>query len=272
MQRLFFVWITLMIAAGSLVAQQSVRGEASPISPELKLFDNLGATVGVPLLVQQGEYRDTCNCPPFTGGSGSGITLGLLYELPAERGQLFRVGISAGVDYRSLLAQYREQELLTFTSSDGAQQYRNVPVEFRQQSHFRTVGIWGQPYVRVLPFASDALALSVGVQGGVLFSGNVEHTKSLVQNTVRLPNGEILALEMAGGGSSTVIRSGEILGLARIQAAAIVRLETSIDIDSQWHVRPGIQYAGPLTTLSSSGTMKVTAWMFMLSLVRQSER
>ncbi|GIV54721.1 MAG: hypothetical protein KatS3mg039_1239 [Candidatus Kapaibacterium sp.] len=261
-----------LLAIASLSAQEPSRGKATPISPEINISDRMGVLVGVPILVQQGQYQDTCNCPPFSGGSGSGITAGVLYEFPSEESQVFRFGVAAGLDYSSMLLQYREQELLTFTSSDGTQQYSNVPVEFRQQMRFRLFGLWGQPYLRIVPVARDVLALSIGLQAGTLLAGTAEHTKSLVQNTVRLPNGEVLALQMAGGSTSTVVRDGDIVGLERFQAAAVVRVESSIELSKHWRLRPGVQYAIPLIPLSSSGNTRVAAWLFMFSLVRETER
>ncbi len=271
MNRVFVVSVWLLAVAVG-VAQEPTRGRATPISPEIKVFSDRGLLVGVPIALQQGQYVDTCYCPPFSGGSGSGITVGAFYELPAAEEQLIKFGISAGLDYRSLLSQYREQELLTFTSTDGSQQFQNVPVEFRQQMQFRFLGLWAQPYIRIVPFTSEAIAMSAGVQAGMLVVGNAQHTKSLVQNTTRLPNGEVVALQMPNGETSTVVRDGEIVGLQRFQAAAIVRLESSIELSQRLRLRPGVQFAAPLTAFSSSGNPKVATWLIMLSLAWKTQQ
>lgn len=263
------VWCVSVVVAITASAQVG-RGRASPIAPEVKLYDYVGGIVGVPIVVQQGSYRDTCNCPPFTNGIGSGIVAGALYELPAQEEQVFRFGISGGLGYRALVARYRQQEPLTFTSADSTERYSNVPVEFRQEATFRLVDAWLQPYAKVIPFRSEVLAIGVGANVGALISGTVTHTKALVQNTVRLPNGETLALSMPGGSTSTVVRSGEIEGLQRLQVAAVIRVESSIDVGSEWRVRPGLQVHLPLTQLSSSG-MKVGMWMLTISLARRME-
>jgi hypothetical protein len=270
MERLLGVSIAL-VAVVTLSAQVVRRGEASPIAPEIMLYDYPGVIVGVPIAIQQGQYLDTCNCPPFTGGSGSGIMAGVFYELPSEKHSLVRLGISAGIDYRRLVSSYRQQELVSFVSSDGAQRFDDVPVEFRQQATFSFFGLWAQPYVRFVPFASDIVAFGLGTDLGFLLNGTVQHTKSLTQNTVRLPNGETLSLQMPDGSSSTTIRDGDIIGLKRFQASLAFRIEASFRLSEQWYLRPGMQYRLPLTDVSASG-MKVAAWMLTLALTRRGER
>ncbi|GIV55593.1 MAG: hypothetical protein KatS3mg040_0361 [Candidatus Kapaibacterium sp.] len=267
-------WIvgSALLLTCSVSAQIVRHGQASPIAPEITLYDYPGVIIGVPLVVQQGQYLDTCNCPPFTGGSGSGIMAGVFYELPATEASVVRFGLSAGGDYRSAVARYREQEALTFTSADGNQSFRDIPVEFRQEMRFSTFALWAQPYVRVVPIPSEALAASVGANLAAVLTANATHTKSLVDNTVRLPNGEVVALQMPGGGTSATVRDGELLGLQRFQIAAVFRLESSIPLGEQWRLRPGLQYQLPLTDLSSSGGMRLAAWMLTLSLARRDKQ
>lgn len=253
-------------------AQIERHGQASPIAPEITLYDYPGVIVGIPVVVQQGQYLDTCNCPPFTGGSGSGITGGVFYELPSAEAAAVRLGVSVGVDYRSAVARYREQEALTFTSADGTQSFRDIPVEFRQEMTFRTFSLWAQPYVRFAPVSSEVLTASVGGNVGAVLDANVTHTKSLVENTVRLPNGEIVALQMPSGGTSATVRDGQMLGLQRVQVAAVFRLESSIPLGETLRLRPGLQYHLPLTDLSSSGGLRFAAWMLTLSLARRDKQ
>ncbi len=265
------VALFLFLACG-LSAQVVRRGEASPIAPEISVYDYPGLIVGIPIVVQQGQYLDTCDCPPFTGGRGSGSLAGVFYELPAAAGTAFRLGISAGLDYRSAVARYRQQEALTFVSGDGSQQFRNIPVEFRQEMTFSLWTVWAQPYVRFVPVQSEAIAASIGANLGTVISANVSHIKSLVDNMVRLPNGETVALQMPGGGTSATVRDGPMLGMQRFQAALVLRLESSIPFDEEWHLRPGVQYHVPLTELSTSGGMRFAAWMITLSVARRGKR
>jgi hypothetical protein len=260
----------LLVCSGS--AQIVRHGQASPIAPEITMYDYPGVIVGVPVVVQHGQYRDTCNCPPFTGGSGSGIVAGVFYELPATEAAFIRLGMSAGGEYRTAVARYREQEALTFRSADGNQSFQDIPVEFRQEMRFSTFALWAQPYVRFVPISSEAIAATIGANVGAVLTANVRHTKSLVDNTVRLPNGEIVALQMPGGGTSATVRDGEMLGLQRFQVAAVVRLESSIPLGERWRLRPGVQYQLPLTDLSSSGGLRFAAWMLTLSLARRDRQ
>jgi hypothetical protein len=265
------VTLLLFLTCG-LSAQVVRRGEASPIAPEISLYDYPGLIVGIPIVVQQGQYLDTCDCPPFTGGRGSGSLAGVFYELPATAEAAFRLGISAGLDYRSAVSRYRQQEALTFVSGDGSQQFSNIPVEFRQEMTFSMWTVWAQPYVRFVPMQSEAIAASIGANLGTVMSANVSHIKSLVDTTVRLPNGEIVALQMPGGGTTATVRNGPMLGLQRFQAAIVMRLESSIHLDEEWHLRPGVQYHLPVTDLSTSGGMRFAAWMITLSVARRGKR
>lgn len=266
----WLVTVLLVVAVMSASAQIVRRGEASPIAPEVTLYDYPGVIVGVPVVLQQGLYRDTCDCPAFQNGSGSGVMVGVFYELPTVKDALFRFGVSVGIDYRRILAQYREQELLTFTSAEGAQRFTDVPVEFRQRMTFDLFALWGQPYVQIVPM--EAFTVGVGANIGYLVRANATHTKMLTQNTVRLPNGEVVALQMSSGGTTAIVRDGEIMNVQRFQAAVVVRVESSITLSEQWRLRPGIQYHLPLMELSSSGNMKVSALMLTLSLARRGEQ
>ncbi|MCX7930836.1 MAG: hypothetical protein N2663_08995 [Chlorobi bacterium] len=264
------VLVLSVMLAVELVAQHPVIGESSPIAPEIKTYDYPGVFVGIPIVVQQGEYRDTCQCPPFHGGSGSGLTAGVFYELRAPERPLFRLGIAGSVDYRSIVSRYREQELLTFRSRDGSAQYAGIPVEFRQQLDLTLFGIHALPYVRTMPFGSESVALMTGAQLGVWFLGKARHTKSLTQTTVRLPNGEQVELQMSNGGTSAVVRDGDVLGMQRFAANVFLRVEASVELWSSWHFRPGVQYSIPLTDFSTSGGTKLATWFVTLSFARQS--
>ncbi|MCS6999740.1 MAG: hypothetical protein RML15_04270 [Bacteroidota bacterium] len=261
-----------VIASATVDAQLVRRGEASPIAPEVTLYDYRGVIVGVPILLQQGQYLDTCLCPPFEKGSGSGILAGIFYELPAEKSSALRLGISGGLDYRRLVAQYREQEPLTFSSLDGMQRFSGIPVEFRQRMSFDFFTLWAQPYVRLVPMQTEAITAGVGAYVGYMAIARAVHTKTLLQNTVRLPNGEVIGVQMADGGNTATVRDGDMLEVNRLSAFAVFRVESRISVGDVWFLRPGIHYHLPLTTLSSSGGMKLSAIMFTLSLARQAEQ
>lgn len=269
MNQLYLATLVILVTI-PLSAQIVRRGEASPIAPEITLYDYPGVVVGVPIVFQQGLYRDTCDCPAFRNGIGSGVMVGVFYEFPTVSDALFRFGVSAGIDYRRLAAQYREQELLTFTSAEGRQRFTDVLVEFRQRMSFDLLALWGQPYVHIVP--TEALAFGIGANVGYLVLANATHTKMLTQNTLRLPNGEVVTLQLPNGGNTTTVRDGEMIGVQRFQATAVARLELSVALNEQWRLRPGIQYHVPLVELSSSGSMKMSALILTLSLARRREQ
>ncbi|MCU0330525.1 MAG: hypothetical protein MUC47_06045 [Candidatus Kapabacteria bacterium] len=252
--------IVLLAAVLPLRAQRDVL-DSDPLTARKKLvYDMVGVFAGLSGNSQGGTFRTSCDCE-FTGGGGTTLTAGLLWE------RLTKSNITWGgflsIEGRGVESRFQEVEGLAMTSPRTGQTY-TVPVTFRNIAQTRILTTTIAPYVKIEPL--PWLFARLGPGFSFVLSGNVSHDKELMSSDVTLPGGEQASVRLANSDGTTVrLEDVEIPGLQRLQISAIGAVGATIRVSKRVNLGPVVQYVLPFTTLSSTNAdFTIRSFQFLL--------
>lgn len=239
-----------------LLSQENVL-DSDPLSArKLLVYDQVGGYAGLSFNSQSGTIVTNCNCE-FEGGASTGFTVGGVFER-LTRSQL-TWGVALGYEDRSIEGRFKEIEGVVQRSPASGREY-TVPVEFLNVADVRVSYLTAMPFLKYLAFKT--MFARVGVSLSYVVTSNLSHTKELVTDTVRFPNGEsaVVTLPDANGDNSIVLQDGPISDLQAFQCGIVVGGGFEIRASKTMVISPVVQYAIPLTTLSSStGSFSIRA-------------
>jgi hypothetical protein len=248
LRNLHAVIVLLMMAAGTLTAQRNVLDSDPLRARVLLVYDQVGVFGGLSNNAQGGTFTTACDCA-FTGGGGTALTGGVIYER-LTRSRL-TWGAMLAYENRSMEARFQEIEGLVQRSPTTGREY-NVPVTFRN------IGETSLSYFTLTPFIKydifDAILLRIGPALSYIVSSNITHTKQLVSETVTLPGGEVATVRLPGQeGTSVVLENGPVPQLNSLQISASAAVGAEIRLSKKVFLSPLIQYVQPFTTISGRG-------------------
>jgi len=239
--------ILFLVATQNLAAQTNVL-ESDPIrARKLVVYDLLGGYAGVSANQQVGTFFTDCNCE-FTGGGSAGFMAGVTFErLSRSR---FLWGATAGIEYRSVEARFREREGVVQRSASG-QEY-TVPVNFLNTADVSLLYATLNPFVKVKAF--ESLIFRVGPSLSYVASSSLRHEKELLDAEVTFPNGERATVRLADmEGTSVVLQDGPIQDLSAFQIGIHGAVGLEFKIGTSFFVGPLFQFTQPLTSLGARG-------------------
>ncbi|MFM7774466.1 MAG: hypothetical protein ACKO9V_06430 [Candidatus Kapaibacterium sp.] len=254
-----------LIAALTVVvfAPQTMRaqkGDASPLGPG-QYFERFGGFLSAGGIRQSGSFTVDCPCQSFTGGGGSEFSVGAVYErVPASS---YIWGVTAGYRYRTMDARYVLREDTTLRSLDGQSLFPNVQIPFRHSSTISVSSITVMPYVK--RFIAKSLFARVGLAAGVVVGSTKDFRKTLLTNTVTLPNDDVIRIEMDraalearglrfSGDNEVVLEEGPMNDVSAFNLAVVPAVGFQWQVGKRMFLVPMFEYSLPVTGVSSTDT------------------
>jgi hypothetical protein len=258
--------ILLGITLTALITTRSFAQGASPLELGRRIVpDVLGVLVGPNINYGSGTFDTGCPCT-FTGGFGVGPSLGLMYEKnllsPSPDWRLGTLNFGARLLYeqRNISSAFREYEQTSVESISERGQFFTVPILFRHLAETSFTMLTLTPYLSWSPFTQSpgilqGIYFQAGFQGGYVFNQSLRHTKFSLNETVRLPNGEVATVEFAKTESRSIVvqDSASISSVNRIQFGVSIAAGADIPLGREggrFRLTPLVQYTFPFTTLA----------------------
>lgn len=243
-----------------LVAQ--VEEQPSPLGPgKGKKQTEIGVSLGIGPLWQSGEFFASCDCPSFKDGSGFVFTPGIVFK--RDFSDFFLWGIFFGFTFQSATSSYQEKELVDFKSQTG-EIFKNIPVLFRERADFLFNQLEFMPFVSysLLDFAEFRL----GFRAGIPFSTNVKHNKELLENRIRLDNGEVIQVTI-GNSDVVTLENGKIEKVNSILLSLVPGAGFNFRLTGNFFVGLNLAYYLPLNNYSERGKdYKLNYWLVSFDL------
>ncbi len=239
----------VVIGAGRVVGQTNVM-ESDPLRARtLLIYDMIGGYVGLSNNMQGGSFLTACNCE-FTGGAKTSFAAGIVYEKLTRSRIVF--GALLGFESRSIDARFIEIEGVTQRSPATSQEYI-VPMSFRNIAEVSIAMVSLSPFVKVTFF--DVAYLRAGPSLGYIFSSGTKHTKELIDDSVRFPNGEVASVAIIGSNTrSVVLEDGPLAEVNRLQISGLIGAGMEFKFSKKFFLGPVVQYLVPFTSVSKRGT------------------
>lgn len=239
--------ILFLVATQHLVAQTNVL-ESDPIrARKLVVYDRFGGFAGISANRQVGTFFTDCNCE-FTSGGSAGFMAGAIFERLSRSRLTF--GATAGIEFRSIEARFREREGVVQRSASG-QEY-TVPVNFLNTADVSLLYATLNPFVKVTAF--ESLFFRIGPSVSYVASSSLRHEKELLDAEVTFPNGERATVRLADmEGNSVVLQDGPIQELSAFQLGIHGAVGLEFKIGTSFFVGPLLQLTQPLTSLGARG-------------------
>jgi Outer membrane protein beta-barrel domain len=258
--------LVLGISLTALIPARSFAQGASPLELGSRIVpDVLGVLVGPNFNYASGTFDTGCPCT-FTGGFGIGPSLGVMYEKnllsPSPNWRLGTLNFGARLLYeqRNISSAFREYENTSIESIAQKGQFFTVPILFRHLAETSFTMLTLTPYLSWSPFTQaqgilQGVYFQAGLQGGYVFNQSLKHTKFSVNETVKLPNGEVALIEFAATGKNSVVvqDSASISSVNRIQFGVSIAAGADIPLGREggrFRLSPLVQYTFPFTTLA----------------------
>lgn len=234
--------------AESAIAQENVLDSDPLRARKLLVYDQVGGYAGLSMNSQGGTLVTNCNCE-FQGGASTGFVVGGLFERLTR--STLRWGVMLGYENRSIEGRFREIEGVVQRAPSNGMEY-TVPVEFLNVADVSLGYLTATPYLKYTGF--DLMFVRVGAALSYVVTSNLTHTKELVSDTVRFPNGEsaTVSLPDANGQTSVVLQDGPIEDLQQFQVGVAIAGGIDIKLSKSMYLSPVVQYIVPVTRMSSS--------------------
>lgn len=246
----FFLAFSLLFVGAMRVVGQTNVMESDPLrARKLLIYDMIGAYAGFSNNMQGGSFVTACNCE-FTGGAKTGFAAGLVYERLTRSRIVF--GAMLGFESRSIDARFLETEGVTQRSPATSQEFI-VPVTFRNIAEVSISMLSVSPFVKMTFF--DVAYIRAGPSFGYIFSSGMKHTKELIDDSVRFPNGEVASVALTGSDTkSVVLEDGPMAEVNALQISAHLGAGLEFKIGKKFFLGPVVQYLIPFTAVSKRGT------------------
>lgn len=230
-----------------LVAQTNVL-DSDPIrARKLLVYDLFGGYAGISANRQVGTFLTDCNCE-FTNGGSAGFVAGVMFERLSRSRLTF--GTTAGIEFRSIQARFREREGVVQRSVSG-QEY-TVPVNFLNTADVSLLYATLNPFVKVTAF--ESMIFRLGPSLSYVASSSLRHEKELLDAEVTFPNGERATVRLADTeGTSVVLQDGPIQELSAFQIGIHGAVGFEFKIGTSFFFGPVLQFTQPLTSLGARG-------------------
>ena len=244
----FLVLMLLVTGAGRVVGQTNVM-ESDPLrARKLLVYDMFGAYAGLSNNLQGGSFVTACNCE-FSGGAKTGFSGGLVFERLTRSRIVF--GAMLGFESRSIDARFLEIEGVTQRAPSTSQEFI-VPMTFRNTAEVSLSMASLSPFVKVTFF--DVVYIRAGPSIGYIFSSGMKHTKELVDDSVRFPNGEVASVVLTGSDTkSVVLEDGPIAEVNAMQISGLLGAGMELKFGKKFFLGPVVQYLIPFTSVSKRG-------------------
>lgn len=267
---------TIALSATSVKFLKDENLDISPIEAGKQKTLRYGAFVGVNAVFQSDSLRTLCNCPGFIYGSGSGLLIGAFYE-PATNSDLV-FGGSISFDQRSFSSSYVSLFDTTLASQrDPSFRFQNQVISQLHTANVNLGYLFITPYVKWYPFG-EHIFVRLGANAGILLTQSLEHIVEFNNPFIRLPNGENVVLSVREDSlrqgqtalNSTTVRQPDrgFPDVNRFQFGLLPSVGVEFRLNNNWWLAPSMQYALPLTTITSNAPYKfsVSALQFILEV------
>lgn len=252
--------IAVVLIPSALHAQQKKKivGSSTPLAPDEKPTSMwFGGYIGPTFASQGGTFTTACDCD-FTGGAGTGLAVGLMFE--DKTTSKIIIGGQLGYDSRGLTGRFREIEGSEQTSPSG--RTYQVPIQFLNEASLSLGVVSASAYAKYA-FLGPVYG-RVGLNAGYVVASSLVHTKTLESKTVTFPNGELANVFIPGSSNGVVtVQDGPVADLNALQLGMIGALGVDIPIrrvDRKFgppavttYLSPVIQYNYPISTISAQG-------------------
>jgi hypothetical protein len=273
---LCFSTITMFATSANLLLDDGENVDISPIEAGQQDKIRLGGFIGVNAVFQTDSLRTLCNCPGFINGRGSGLLIGAFYEPNAKSDLLFGGAIS--FDQRSFSSSYISVFDTTISSlRDPSIRFENQAISQLHTANVSLGYLFITPYVKWYPFGQNFF-VRLGASAGVLLSQSLEHLVEFNNPLIRLPNSENVVISVREDSlrqgqtavNSTTVRQPDrgFSDINRFQFGLLPSIGAELKLTANWWLAPTIQYAIPMTTITSNAPYKfsVSALQFVLEV------
>lgn len=251
---LFFFNIFLITKAHS----QQIE---SPISPYQNIIHDweIGFFLGLGANLNSGEYAAECPDCIFDDVSKFGYTAGIKTDYQLSR--TIYVGASLGYEDLSVKGAFRRIESVPLDRVDGTKIY--VPIEFRHSSEFQIGAITLMPNItyRIDRF----LDFRLGFFTDFAIINNFKHSKELLTNSVILPDGEKVSVEIPQQKDKTVeLENRTIPDFSNPIFGIFPQVNFNIELSGTTDMNLGFIYKLPLNNIASSQDFKINSWRIII--------
>lgn len=252
---ILFLFLSFIFLQFPLFSQ--LEEQPSPLGPgKGRKQTEIGLSLGFGPTWQNGELYASCDCPSFKDGSGFVFTPGILYEKDIT--SFFHYGLFLGLTFQNANASYKERELLNFKSQTG-EVFVNVPVLFREKVDINFNQIYFLPFLSLVGF--DLLDFKIGIRIGIPFSTSIKHTKELLEEKVRLNNGETIDVSI-GNSNQVVLEDGKLEKANSVLFSFIPSIGLRFRLTGNLFSGINFSYVFPLNNYSERGNnFRLNYWL-----------
>lgn len=245
--------LVLILSYLTVTAQENVDLSDPIRARKTIVYSQVGAFGGLLLNQQGGSFTSSCDCE-FTGGAGAGGAFGAMFERLTRTG--LRWGVTLGYEGRGVEAKFTEREAIVQRSPATGQEF-TVPVTFTN------TGTLDMAFLSVVPYVkydlTEWLFLRGGPQISYVISTNLKHVKSLAQDSVQFPTGEVASVSIPGSTDGSVVIQDEPLDdISPLQFGVAAAIGLEIKASKKLYISPVFQYVFPITSMTSgSGSFSI---------------
>jgi len=234
----------------------------SPLGPGKGHKQNeIGISFGLGPIWQNGEFYSSCDCPSFKDGSGIVFTPGIIFQRDITN--CIQWGGLLGLSFQHIKSSYKERENLIFNGQNG-EIFTDVPVLFREQIDLSFNQIELMPFLQIYP--ADFIYFKLGLRAGIPFSTSVKHIKELLDEQIRLDNGETVHLSI-GNGKEATIEDGKVDKVNSFLLSVVPALGFNFRLTGTLFMGVTYSFYVPLNNYSERGKdFKLSYWQVAIDL------
>lgn len=234
---------------------------SSPIEPKTpKKPSEIGFVFGLGANYQSGVSFVQCPDCEFENGNKLGFTLGLNFENFLVDDIPLKYGISFFYHTLSIEASYKEREAFEY------EPYRFVGINFRNISNLNSQSIAFNPYLKYL--FGEVFFIKLSPTMNYILSANIKHEKEILENSIQLPNGEIVSVNYPDTKSNKkTLENRNYPNINKFQFGLNSLVGLDIPTNQDVIISPQLNFYTPFNEFSTFGdNFKISYWRVFLEL------
>ena len=197
---------------------------------------------------QQGSYNADCGCT-FTNGTGTGLVLSLVFELPLS--YEWAVGVKGGIDFRNTTSEQGVKDVAVVSAANGTvDTLMSVPIN--RVGAVKTTYFALTPYLQYQFFRMGPF-VQVGPSFGFLVANKFTQTRQLLQTTATINGKDYPNLRFQSNGTTEeVVQDGAITDVNGLRLGLGVSAGYNVSVSERSILTPQLTYDLPLSTIRST--------------------
>jgi hypothetical protein len=227
----------------------------------------LGAELGFGSHKQMGVFMAACSCE-FESGSGSGMLLNALFELPLDYDWV--IGIKTGVDFKSTKSVTPKEEASVIRFPAAQDSLTTGTIRFNREGNVSATYLQIAPFVKYQFFRMGPF-VQAGAGIGIMLGSNFTHHRVLTSSSATLSDGSQLRnIRFENGTDEETLEDGKIADALGTRISALLTAGYDIQVSERSVIAPMLTYEMPFSTIRENGNLandwKISSLFFTVAL------